>query len=138
MIEYLLREHQQLPRYDKKDALASIGMAVGSAVINVGSKTVAFLAYSWLYEHRLFEIGSAWWAWVLLFFADDFSFYLHHRSCHEIRLFWVGGIVSQVYLVGLAAIPRVPSADDHHDDDCESDLPVFPAYGGGEAVSEGD
>lgn len=91
-IEYLLREHQQLPRYDKKDALASIGMAVGSAVINVGSKTVAFLAYSWLYEHRLFEIGSAWWAWVLLFFADDFSFYLHHRSCHEIRLFWAAHV----------------------------------------------
>jgi len=104
-IEYLLRDRQHLPKWDSKDAWASIGMGVGSAIINLGTKTSAFVVFSLLYENRVLEIGNEWWAWLLLFFADDFSFYLHHRSCHEIRLFWAAHVnhhSSQQYNLAVA------------------------------------
>jgi sterol desaturase/sphingolipid hydroxylase (fatty acid hydroxylase superfamily) len=104
-LEYLLRERQHLPKWNGKDAWASIGMGLGSAVINIGMKTLAFMAYSWVYEHRLFDLGSAWWVWILLLFADDFAFYTHHRSCHEIRLFWAAHVnhhSSQDYNLAIA------------------------------------
>lgn len=91
-VEYLIRDRQQMGDYDKKDAWASIGMGVGSAVINLLTKTAAFVVYAWLYQFRLFDLSSIWWVWILLFFADDLTFYLHHRSCHEIRLFWAAHV----------------------------------------------
>lgn len=75
--------------YDTKDSIASITMGIGSLVINLGVKFVYLLAYAWIYEnYRLFNLEPVWWVWVLLFFADDFSFYWHHRLSHEIRILW--------------------------------------------------
>ena len=34
-----------------------------------------------------------WWVWVLLFFADDLSYYAYHRAHHRIRLFWATHVV---------------------------------------------
>ena len=34
-----------------------------------------------------------WWVWVLLFFADDFSYYWFHRISHESRGFWASHVV---------------------------------------------
>lgn len=75
--------------YEAKDTAASISMGLGSLLINFGVKAFYLLVYTYIYEHyRLFNLGSAWWVWVLLFFADDFSFYWHHRLSHEIRILW--------------------------------------------------
>jgi sterol desaturase/sphingolipid hydroxylase (fatty acid hydroxylase superfamily) len=75
--------------YDAKDAAASISMGLGSLVINIGVKAAYVLLYTWIYNnYRLFDLGSHWWVWILLFFADDFSFYWHHRLSHEIRILW--------------------------------------------------
>lgn len=104
-IEILLRRREHLPSYQAGDAWASIGMGVGSAVINLGTKTLAFLAMMWLYSHRLFDLSNAWWVWILLFFAEDFTFYMHHRSCHEVRLFWAAHVShhsSQQYNLAVA------------------------------------
>jgi sterol desaturase/sphingolipid hydroxylase (fatty acid hydroxylase superfamily) len=104
-IEVLLRRREGLPAYKRGDAWASIAMGIGSAIINLGTKTLAFIAMLWLYEHRLFDLGNAWWVWVLLFFAEDFTFYLHHRSCHEIRIFWAAHVnhhSSQQYNLAVA------------------------------------
>jgi sterol desaturase/sphingolipid hydroxylase (fatty acid hydroxylase superfamily) len=51
-------------------------------------KGIAFGVFTMIYEYRLFEIGWQWWAWVLVFFADDFTFYWHHRLSHEVRILW--------------------------------------------------
>lgn len=75
--------------YEAKDTAASISMGLGSLVINFGVKAFYLLVYTYIYEHyRLFNLGSQWWVWILLFFADDFSFYWHHRLSHEIRILW--------------------------------------------------
>ena len=92
VIEILLRKREHLPAYVAGDAWASLAMGVGSAIINLGTKTLAFIAMMWLYTHRLFDLPNVWWVWILLFFAEDFTFYLHHRSCHEVRLFWAAHV----------------------------------------------
>lgn len=104
-IEVLVRRREGLPPYKRGDAWASIAMGVGSAIINLGTKTLGFLMMLWLYEHRLLDIPITWWTVLILFFLEDFSFYLHHRSCHEIRLFWAAHVnhhSSQQYNLAVA------------------------------------
>ena len=104
-LEIYVRQRQLREAYNGPDAWASLAMGLGSAVLNLGVKTVAFLVFSVLHQYALFDIGTQWWAWILLFFADDFSFYLHHRSCHEVRLFWAAHVnhhSSQQYNLAVA------------------------------------
>ena len=79
------REHHDWYN-DPKDSIASIVMGIGSVVINFGMKALAFAVYYALYQYRLFDLGGHWWVWVLLLFADDFTFYWHHRLSHEVRM----------------------------------------------------
>ncbi|MDX1580168.1 MAG: sterol desaturase family protein, partial [Alphaproteobacteria bacterium] len=41
----------------------------------------------------LFDIGYAWWAFVLCFFAEDLSYYVFHRISHERRWFWASHVI---------------------------------------------
>jgi len=81
------KEHLNL--YEPKDTFASLTLGIGSIFVNLLVKSVAIVAFIWAHQHALFpQIGWQWWAWVLLFFAEDFTFYVFHRSMHEVRLFW--------------------------------------------------
>lgn len=91
-LELWVRNRQDRPKWDGKDGWASISMGVGAGIINLAVKSTAFLAYYWVYQYRLFDLSDYWWSWILLVFADDLTFYFHHRSCHEIRLFWAAHV----------------------------------------------
>jgi sterol desaturase/sphingolipid hydroxylase (fatty acid hydroxylase superfamily) len=67
-------------------------MGLGSLVINILMKALAFAGYSFLYQYRLFDLGWHWWVWILILFADDFTFYWHHRLSHEIRILWAAHV----------------------------------------------
>jgi sterol desaturase/sphingolipid hydroxylase (fatty acid hydroxylase superfamily) len=45
-----------------------------------------------VYERRLFDLPSAWWVLVLLFFAEDFIYYWFHRLSHEHRVWWAAHV----------------------------------------------
>lgn len=92
VVEGLILTRLLKKEYNIKDAGVSVVMGIGSAFINLGIKIPVYFGFMWLYEHRLFDIPPVWWAFVLLFFADDFSFYLHHRACHGMRLFWAAHV----------------------------------------------
>jgi len=69
-------------------------MGLGNVFINVGWKFAVVATYAALYEVTPLRIpDDAWWAWVALFFADDFSYYWFHRVSHESRLFWASHVV---------------------------------------------
>lgn len=87
-VELYLNQKEKRELYETKDSLASIGMGLGSLVIDLLMKTLAFTGYIYLFQFRLFDIGWHWWSWVLIFFADDFTFYWHHRLSHEVRILW--------------------------------------------------
>jgi len=105
--EWYVRKKLNYKQLDYKESAASIGMGLVSVFVDIGVKAVAIGFFIWLYQFRLFDnLGPAtvegffdwewhkthWWVWILAFFADDFTFYWHHRLSHEIRLLWTAHI----------------------------------------------
>jgi len=79
--------------YEVKDAAASVSMGIGNVVVDLVAKTLQFSILTYLHRFALFTIGFQWWAWVLLFFGDEFSYYWFHRISHECRFFWASHVV---------------------------------------------
>lgn len=82
---------EQLSLYNKKEAIACIGMGLGSLLINLFVKAGYFWLFCLIYQKTGFFktwLSFSYLGWFLLIFADDFSFYWHHRLSHEVRLLW--------------------------------------------------
>ena len=79
--------------YELKDAAASITMGLGNVAVDLLAKVIQFSIFTYLNRFAIFHIGFQWWAWVLLFFGDEFSYYWFHRASHECRLFWASHVV---------------------------------------------
>lgn len=79
--------------YDVRDTAASLAMGAGNVLVGLAAKAMQFVLFSWVYHFALFNIGGAWWAWVLLFFGDEISYYVFHRTSHECRFFWASHVV---------------------------------------------
>ena len=87
-------ENEGLIGYETRDTRTSLTMGLGNVVINVGWKFVVLAAYVAIYELTPLRLSpDDWWVWVLLFFADDFSYYWFHRVSHESRAFWASHVV---------------------------------------------
>ncbi|RAJ94574.1 sterol desaturase/sphingolipid hydroxylase (fatty acid hydroxylase superfamily) [Larkinella arboricola] len=106
LTEVIVTAIHQKDYYEKNDTLGSLSMGIGNVIIGLFGKVLVFGAYSLVYEYRLFTVDmTRWWAWVLLFFADDFSYYWFHRISHNSRYFWASHVVhhsSQKYNLGTA------------------------------------
>jgi sterol desaturase/sphingolipid hydroxylase (fatty acid hydroxylase superfamily) len=79
--------------YELKDAAASITMGLGNVAVDLFAKVIQFSIFSYLNRLAIFHVGFQWWAWILLFFGDEFSYYWFHRVSHECRLFWASHVV---------------------------------------------
>jgi len=80
--------------YETKDTWSSLGLGIGNVVIGFVTKAMIFGLFLFLYRYRLFNLDPGkWWFWVLLFFADDFSYYLFHRTAHNVNWFWASHVV---------------------------------------------
>ncbi len=99
VLEYLsfrqVRDEQRdLIGYEARDTRTSLTMGLGNVAINFVWKFVVLALYVGLYELTPLRLDpSDWWVWVLLFFADDFSYYWFHRVSHESRVFWASHVV---------------------------------------------
>ena len=97
VVEFLSFRHLEadgLVGYDLQDSRTSITMGIGNVIINVGWKFAVLALYAVLYELAPWHLPTdAWWVWVALFFADDFSYYWFHRVSHESRVFWASHVV---------------------------------------------
>lgn len=86
------RENKDL--YETKDTFSSLGLGVGNVLVGFVTKAMIFGLFLFLYRFRIFELdASKWWYWVLLFFADDFSYYWFHRTAHGVGWFWASHVV---------------------------------------------
>jgi len=85
---FLYREQQE--RIDIKDTFTSVALGFGNLFSGLITKTIMAVIFWYLYDNfHIFTLnGSAWWMWVLAFFADNFSYYWFHREAHLIRYFW--------------------------------------------------
>jgi sterol desaturase/sphingolipid hydroxylase (fatty acid hydroxylase superfamily) len=79
--------------YEKNDTRTSLAMGVGHLVIAGVWKLAAAALYAVIYIVSPFQLPTEWWTFLLLFFADDLSYYAFHRGHHRIRLFWATHVV---------------------------------------------
>ena len=93
IVEALAGAVMQREIYEVKDAAASITMGLGNLAADLLAKVVQFTVLTYLHRFAIFHIGFEWWAWLLLFFGDEFSYYWFHRVSHECRLFWASHVV---------------------------------------------
>lgn len=94
-IEIYLNWRDRSENYVFKDAVASLGMGVGSIFSDLIPKSFAFIVFTHLYDNFGFfkeELSFTALGWFLLLLGDDFSYYWHHRTSHQVRLFWAAHI----------------------------------------------
>jgi len=107
IIEILLIVKMKIDEYSYKDAVTSISMGlIGNIGIGLLTKGVVFGLFLLIYNtFHLIEIPITWWAWILILFAEDLTYYWFHRISHESRFFWASHIVhhsSQKYNLSTA------------------------------------
>jgi sterol desaturase/sphingolipid hydroxylase (fatty acid hydroxylase superfamily) len=86
------RENKHL--YEKNDTISSLSLGIGNVIVGFITKALIFGLFTFLYRYRLFDLNAGvWWFWVLLFFADDFSYYWFHRTAHNVAWFWASHVV---------------------------------------------
>jgi sterol desaturase/sphingolipid hydroxylase (fatty acid hydroxylase superfamily) len=94
IVEIIYAVKTQRELYEVKDAATSISLGLGNLFIGIGTKAIILVVFSFLYVYRIFTIPwNTWWAWVLCFFADDFSYYWFHRISHNVRFLWASHAV---------------------------------------------
>jgi sterol desaturase/sphingolipid hydroxylase (fatty acid hydroxylase superfamily) len=92
-IEWWLSKRSMGKGFEGKDTITSLTMGVGNVIVGLFGKFIVFGAYALVYEYRIFELGSQWWVWFVLFFAEDLTYYIFHRASHEVRYFWASHVV---------------------------------------------
>jgi len=78
--------------YEARDSAASLFMGLGNFAIGFLNFGIVASVSSWVYQYRIFEIGYQWYAFILIFFAEDLCYYWFHRLSHEHRLWWAAHI----------------------------------------------
>lgn len=79
--------------YEAKDTAASLLMGLGSTAAGLLTGGAAAAAAILVYQHRLFDIPmTAIWAWVVIFLAEDLTYYWFHRLSHERRFWWAAHV----------------------------------------------
>lgn len=106
-IEIWIITKQRNEEYNGSEAFASINMGIGVVFVNIVSKAFYITLFFFLYKYRVFDsLGpdtfegffnlawhkEHWYAWALLFLADDLTFYWCHRFMHEVRVLWAGHV----------------------------------------------
>ncbi len=80
--------------YHLPDTGSSLLMLAASATFEVVPKVALIGVMILFYEISPLRgvVGHQPWAWVLLFFLDDLTYYWFHRLNHEVRFFWAGHV----------------------------------------------
>ncbi len=96
VIEFVMDRKRSLGLYEKKDMWTSLSMVPLTLLVDFMPKALALLAMIYLHDANWLGlrdvIGRQWWAWGLLLFADDLTYYVMHRMNHEVRILWAGHV----------------------------------------------
>jgi len=92
--EILYSKYKNHKLYQTDDWFASMGVLLISILIEIVTKLFVFKIFYYLHELTPLRliVQTQWWAWILLFLLDDFTYYWFHRKNHEVRLFWAGHV----------------------------------------------
>ncbi|MEZ5660833.1 MAG: sterol desaturase family protein [Burkholderiaceae bacterium] len=85
----VLSRRQGMAAYDWRAAAVSLFDALVRNLLRLVPLPFLGAAFAWAYEHRVATIElEAVWAFVLLFFGQEFCYYWYHRAAHRVRWFW--------------------------------------------------
>jgi sterol desaturase/sphingolipid hydroxylase (fatty acid hydroxylase superfamily) len=87
-----VRADREAKGYEPRDTAASLAMGVGNVVISFVTKGLKFAVFYWLYQFRVFELGTGLAVFLLALVVDDFVYYWNHRAGHEVRFFWAAHV----------------------------------------------
>ncbi len=105
VLEAVLDAIMRRDLHELNDPAASLAMGTGNVLLGLISKAMVFAIFTAVHRFAIFKIGYQWWAWAILFFADDLTYYWFHRISHECRLFWASHVIhhsSQRFNLGTA------------------------------------
>lgn len=94
VLEAVASKSKNLNLYEARDTATSILMLILSSVVDLAPKVLAFFIFFQLHELSPLRdlVVRQWWAWIALFFLDDFCYYWFHRANHQVRIFWAGHV----------------------------------------------
>jgi sterol desaturase/sphingolipid hydroxylase (fatty acid hydroxylase superfamily) len=93
LAEMIVAAIKDRTRYEPRDTLTSLALGLGSTVAGVLSAGAVFALATWVWQFRVFDIGFAWYWFVVAFVIDDFAYYVFHRSAHRVRWFWASHVI---------------------------------------------
>jgi sterol desaturase/sphingolipid hydroxylase (fatty acid hydroxylase superfamily) len=86
------RKNPERRGYELRDTRASLSMGILNVGFSAAAKLLSIPFFAWVYSHRVVDIGTHWYAWLVLLVAEDFCYYWFHRSHHEVRLLWAAHV----------------------------------------------
>lgn len=93
LVEMIVARFRDRTRYEPKDTLTSLALGLGSTVAGALTAGIAFGMAMAVWRFRLFDIGYAWYWFVLAFVIDDLAYYVFHRLAHRVRWFWASHVI---------------------------------------------
>jgi sterol desaturase/sphingolipid hydroxylase (fatty acid hydroxylase superfamily) len=78
--------------FEWRDTATSLSLGLANVAVSAAVKFASVGLFLLAWRFRVFDIPSAWWAWLLLFFAEDLCYYAFHRAGHEVRVFWAAHV----------------------------------------------
>ncbi|WP_448662687.1 sterol desaturase family protein [Sphingomonas sp. CJ20] len=93
LIEMLVARAKDRRRYCPRDTLTSLLLGLGSTVAGLLSAGLVLAMAEWVWQFRFFDIGYAWYWFVVAFVVDDLAYYVFHRSAHRVRWFWASHVI---------------------------------------------
>ncbi len=88
LAERLLYLKEETAKYASKETWTNIALGLGFLFVSGFFKATSLAVYGFVYQFRLMSVGHAWWVWVLVFLANDFTCYWYHRASHFTNWFW--------------------------------------------------
>lgn len=79
--------------YEAKDTTSSLLMGMGNQIMSLLLAGFVAAATIFAYEHRIFNIGTGIFVFIICFFLEDLTYYWVHRLGHERRYFWASHVV---------------------------------------------
>ena len=94
IIEMMVNRACRTDYYRLNDALTSLAAGTINQLVSISKALIPFTIYVAFYQwFAIFELGSSYVVWFVLFVLYDFCYYWNHRFGHEMNILWASHVV---------------------------------------------